>query len=94
MTKTLVYRFFGDKGVIRSSLESRYLQGHINVDWVLSSPQHIWGVVDIEYALHKMSYQKLFSKMYFIAPENSISQITFGARVTANNKWRYGRRSS
>lgn len=85
----LVTRFIGDKGVIRSSLESRYLQGHINIDWVLTSPQHIWGVVDIEYALNQNSKtnQKLFSKVYFIAPENSISQITFGARVNANNKW-------
>lgn len=89
LSQKRVCRSIGDKGVIRSSLESRYLQGHINIDWVLSSPQHVWGVVDIEYALHKMSFQKLFSKMYFIAPENSISQITFGARVAANNKWRY-----
>jgi len=80
-------RFIGDKGVIRSSVESRYLQGHVNIDWVMSLPHHIWGMVDVEYALNKMSYQKLFSKVYFIAPENSISQITVGARVTANNKW-------
>jgi len=84
-----VNRFIGEKGVIRSSLESRYLQGHINIDWVLSSPQNIWGVIDVEYALNKITYQKLYSKMYFIAPENSISQVTFGARVIANNKWRY-----
>lgn len=82
-------RFIGDKGVIRSSVESRYLQGHINIDWVMSLPHHIWGAVDVEYALNKMSYQKLFSKMYFITPENSISQITLGTRVTANNKWTY-----
>ncbi|XP_060856834.1 uncharacterized protein LOC132934536 [Metopolophium dirhodum] len=81
--------FIGDKGVIRSSVESRYLQGHVNIDWVMSLPHHIWGMVDVEYALNKMSYQKLFSKVYFIAPENSISQITVGARVTANNKWTF-----
>ncbi|VVC30431.1 Hypothetical protein CINCED_3A001550 [Cinara cedri] len=81
--------FIGDKGVIRSSVDSRYLHGHANIDWVLSMPHHIWGQVDIEYALNKMSYQKLFSKVYFIAPENSISQITFGARVNANNKWTF-----
>lgn len=68
-------------------MDSRYLQGHVNIDWVLSSPQHIWGVVDVEYALNRVTFQKIFSKMYFIAPENSISQITFGARVVANNKW-------
>lgn len=84
-----VNRFIGDKGVIRSSLESRYLNGHVNIDWVLASPQQIWGAVDIEYALNKMPYQKLFSKVYFIAPENGISQMSLGARVTANNKWTY-----
>ncbi|XP_025406452.1 uncharacterized protein LOC112680523 [Sipha flava] len=81
--------FIGDKGVIRSSLESRYLNGHINIDWVLAPPRQIWGTVDIQYALNKMPYQKLFTKVYFIAPENGISQMSVGARVNANNKWTF-----
>jgi hypothetical protein len=68
-------------------LESRYLNGHINIDWVLAPPRQIWGTVDIQYALNKMPYQKLFTKVYFIAPENGISQMSVGARVNANNKW-------
>ncbi|XP_050528812.1 uncharacterized protein LOC126898616 isoform X2 [Daktulosphaira vitifoliae] len=81
--------FIGDKGVIRSSMNSRYLQGHFNIDWVLSLPHQIWGIVDVEYTLNRMSFQKLFTQMYFVAPENSISQLTFGARVVANNKWTF-----